>query len=135
MRKFIRHPSDIPIKYELDDVTAYSDEYLKNISQGGLCFFSKIEIAAGTLIHIRIPLLKPVIEVDGFVVWSRRTEGHYEVGVSFKDANTEFRVRMVEQVCHIEHYKREILEKEGRSLTGEEAAVEWIAKYAENFPR
>ena len=44
-------------------------------------------------------------------------------------------MRMVEQVCHIEHWKKEIREKEGRELTGEQAAMEWIKKYAKDFPR
>jgi hypothetical protein len=42
---------------------------------------------------------------------------------------------MVEQVCHIEQYKADVLKKEGRELTGEEAAKEWILKYAKDFPR
>jgi hypothetical protein len=41
---------------------------------------------------------------------------------------------MVEQVCHIKQYSKEILEKEGRKLSDEEAAVEWIEKYAKDFP-
>ena len=45
-----------------------------------------------------------------------------------------FRARMVEQVCHIEQYKHQVLKKEGRKLSGEEAALEWIQKYAPQFP-
>ena len=56
------------------------------------------------------------------------------MGVSFVDPDDAFRTRMVEQICHIEHYKKEILEKEGRELTGEEAALEWIKRYAGRFP-
>jgi hypothetical protein len=41
---------------------------------------------------------------------------------------------MVEQVCHIENYKKEVYQTEGRLLTAEEAAVEWIHKYASQFP-
>jgi hypothetical protein len=43
-------------------------------------------------------------------------------------------LRMVEQICQICHYQREILEKEERSLSGAEAAAEWVAKYARDFP-
>jgi hypothetical protein len=42
---------------------------------------------------------------------------------------------MVEQICHIEHYKREVAEREGRELSGQQAAKEWIAKYAASFPQ
>lgn len=52
----------------------------------------------------------------------------------FADENTEFAVRMIEQICHINHYQRQILEREGRQLSGEEAAMEWVARFARDFP-
>ena len=135
MRQFIRHPSDIPIEYNLGDVVAHTEEYLKDISQGGLCFRSKVRMDSGCAIHIQISIRKPVFEANGIVVWCRRANGHYDVGVSFRDTQTEFRVRVVEQVCYIEQYKKEVLEKEGRVLSGKEAAFEWIEKHADSFPR
>jgi len=59
---------------------------------------------------------------------------HYDVGLRLLDPNDAFRVRMVEQVCHIEHYRNEISAREGRRLTSREAAVEWISKYSASFP-
>ncbi len=41
---------------------------------------------------------------------------------------------MVEQVCYIEDYRRFVLMHEGRELSQEDAASEWIAKYAAQFP-
>jgi hypothetical protein len=41
---------------------------------------------------------------------------------------------MVEQVCAIEQYRGEVLENEGRELTAQEAAAEWIGRYAGRFP-
>ncbi|MCZ7563309.1 MAG: hypothetical protein M5U08_05410 [Burkholderiales bacterium] len=41
---------------------------------------------------------------------------------------------MVEQVCHIEEYRRAVARDEGRTLSTEEAAAEWIAEYAARFP-
>jgi hypothetical protein len=41
---------------------------------------------------------------------------------------------MVEQICCIEHYREEILLNEGRELSCEEAATEWISTYAAQFP-
>lgn len=134
MRKYIRHPSDIPILYDMVEVVSDRREYLKNISVGGLCFRSKRHLEVGTKISIKIPLTRPVFEGLGVVAWCQSREEHYEVGVQFIDEKTGFRARMVEQVCHIEHYKREIREREGRELSGEQAAVEWIRKYAKDFP-
>ena len=134
-RRFIRHPTDIPIEVELADVVSSRSEYLKDISEGGLCFKSAFPLEKGTLINIRIPLVHPVFEATGCVAWCRHAYDHYDVGVEFTESRAVFRVRMVEQVCHIEHYKREVLEREGRTLTSDQAAMEWIDKFAKDFPR
>jgi hypothetical protein len=42
---------------------------------------------------------------------------------------------MLEQICHIELYKKELRKKKGRKVTGEEAAIEWITNYADKFPK
>ena len=134
MRQYIRHPSDIPIEYELGDIVAQKEEYLNDIGEGGISFRAKNNIETGSIIMIRIPIREPIFEEKGIVVWCQKNNNLYDVGVKFKDASSEFRLRMIEQVCHIEHYKSEILEKEGRKLSGKEAAVEWISKYAKDFP-
>ncbi|MFC1750312.1 PilZ domain-containing protein [Pseudomonadota bacterium] len=135
MRKFIRHPSDIPIKFDIEDLAVDGTEYLNDISFGGLSFRAKSRVKAGTVIVIRIPFVEPEFETRAQVKWCRKRDGQYDVGVSFIDPEDAFRTRMVEQICHIEHYKNDVLEKEGRELTGEEAALEWIKRYAANFPK
>jgi len=134
MRKFIRHPSDIPIQVHLEDVVSDRKEYLSNISFGGLSFRSHSPLKAGTVIRVRIPLIRPVFETRGRVVWCRENKEYYDVGVEFIEQKDVFKARMVEQICYIEHYKREIYLKEGRRLSGEEAALEWIEHYASEFP-
>jgi hypothetical protein len=134
-RQFIRHPSDAPISYQLREVVMHQSDYLRNIGAGGLCFSSRIAISPGTSIHIEIPIAEPVFEADGIVVWCQPTGPAYEIGVRFDGVEAEYGIRMVEQVCHIEHYRAEILRQEGRELTSEEAALEWIQKYAARFPR
>ncbi|VAW74363.1 hypothetical protein MNBD_GAMMA15-1349 [hydrothermal vent metagenome] len=136
MRSFIRHPSDIPIEYQMDseDVGA-GQERLYDIGHGGLSFSSSIELAVGAPINIRINQLQPAFEVEGRVAWCRPEDDGFAIGVSFLQAGDRFRVRMVEQVCHIEHYKSEVLATEGRTISGEEAAREWISRYAMTFPK
>jgi hypothetical protein len=58
----------------------------------------------------------------------------YELGVTFLDAEDAFRARMVEQLCHIEDYRRSVMRTQGRELSLDEAATEWIEKFAEDFP-
>jgi hypothetical protein len=53
----------------------------------------------------------------------------------FHGAVSEFALRMVEQLCHIEQYRLEILQRDGRWLTSEAAAAEWINRFAGQFPR
>lgn len=135
MRSFIRHPSDIPIEYQTDaEISSPGQEHLHDIGHGGLSFSSSCELVVGTVITIRISRLQPVFEVEGQVAWCRPDGDGYTVGVSFLQAGDRFRVRMVEQVCHIEHYKSEVLATEGRVITGEQAAREWISRYAGSFP-
>jgi hypothetical protein len=135
MRSFIRHPSDIPIEYQADDNNAgVSHERLNNVSTGGLSFSSSREIAPGTLITIRVPTVEPGFEAHAQVAWCRSTGDGFVVGVAFTGPDELFRVRMVEQLCHIEHYRAEVLAREGRQLNGEQAAREWIRKFAHRFP-
>ncbi|MDP8218338.1 MAG: PilZ domain-containing protein [Candidatus Theseobacter exili] len=131
MRKHIRYISDLPIHYDLYDVFSDKKEYLNNIGTGGLSFRSSIFIESGMLISICIQFVKPV---DGIVVWCKRIEDHFDVGVKFLDISGEFKVRMVDMVCYVEHYKKEVFNNEGRKLSGEEAALEWNKKYAKDFP-
>ena len=135
MRNYIRHPSDIPIEYQVDTAdSGVSYERLNNISRGGLSFRSAHGLAIGTVITIRISYVQPDFDVKGQVAWCREEAGGFTVGAAFLEADDLFRVRMVEQICHIEHYKAQVLEKEGRRLNGEQAAREWIQKFAAEFP-
>jgi len=136
-RKYIRHPSDIPIEISTLQSPPEGAKVLNNISFGGLCFKSDIPYENGSSVSVRITHVRPIFEARGTVVWFRGGKGGeaYEVGVEFSGEVDAFRSRMVEQVCRIEQYKKEILEKEGRDLTGTQAALEWIKKYAEGFPR
>lgn len=135
MRQFIRHPTDIPIDYSVHDMPGDLRENLQNINEGGLCFGTHSEIRSGTTIQIAIPVCDPPFRAEGKVVWCHRNDDHYSVGVKFEDSATEFAIRMVEQICHIEQYKKDILKDEGRALSSEEAAAEWISNYAKDFPR
>lgn len=134
MRKYIRHPSDIPIEFSIAELAVNDREYLNDISCGGLSFRSRVPVKAGTVIVIKIPFLQPEFHSRGVVKWCRKRGDGYDVGVAFEDQEEAFKTRMVEQICHIEHYKREVYEREGRVLSGEEAALEWIKRYAASFP-
>ena len=134
MRSYIRHPSDIPIEFCRERVSASETRKLHDVSCGGLSFSAATPLEPGAVIRIRIAHVEPAFEAPCRVTWCRRHNEHYLIGVEFLDAQDDYRARMVEQICHIEHYKKEVLEREGRLLSGEQAAHEWIHKYAQDFP-
>ncbi len=136
MRKYIRHPSDIPIEFDIEGISdAHGTDNLNDVSFGGLSFNSNHKIAAGTQISITISFVNPPFQSFVKVKWCRKKGASYLIGVSFIDIEDAYRARMIEQICHIEHYKREVLERDGRNLSGEEAASEWIRRYASKFPQ
>lgn len=135
MRSYIRHPSDIPIEYQTDEQnTSISQEHLHDISPGGLSFSSARALDPGTLITIRISSVQPGFKARAQVVWCRGDGDSFVTGVAFVERGDLFRARMVEQICYIEHYRAEVLANEGRQLDGEQAAREWIQKFALDFP-
>ncbi len=75
----------------------------------------------------------PPFDAQARVAWCRPENDAYCVGVQFLGAEDAFRIRMVEQVCAIDQYRREAAEQ-GRQLTSEEAAAEWITRFADRFP-
>ena len=140
MRDFIRHPIDIPIKIiesEAEDCESEAglDQSLHDISIGGIRCLSDKPLAAGAEITIIIDLVDPVLEIPGIVIWCRATGASYELGIEYQGEKDVYRLRMVEQICHIEHYRKEVQTREGRNISSEEAAREWITKFAGEFPK
>jgi len=133
MRSFIRHPTDIPIEIRLADQT-YQQEPLHNVSGSGLCFRHPEAAPVGSIIVVRIVFTVPAFEASCRVTWCQADGNAWQVGVEFLDQDILFRLRMVEQICHIEHYRRSVQENQGRALSSHEAALEWIERYAGAFP-
>jgi hypothetical protein len=135
MRQYIRHPLDIPIEVRYDPDNDFELQTTQNVSYGGLSFHSEKPIELGSIISLRIIYLEPAFEVtEAQVVWCQKSGNKYIIGVEFPDPEDAFRVRIVEQIYQIENYKKEIEFKDGRKLTTEEAAKEWIGRYAASFP-
>lgn len=133
-REFVRHTVDVPLEVETLGDGARLREHGINIGHGGLAFLSSTCPRVGDMLRIRIPTVQPPFEADARVAWCRPEGGNHLVGVQFLDPAAAFRSRMVQQVCSIENYRREVERVEGRALTTQEAAAEWIAKYAGRFP-
>jgi len=105
---------------------------MSDVGVGGIAFFTNVAFDNGVVLKITVPHVDPPFEAECIVCWRRLSGENFEVGVKFLDAESRFRVRMVEQVCHIEDYRRRELQA-GRVLSNEESALEWIGKYAADF--
>ena len=132
MRNYIRHPTSIPIHISAG-AQASAEVTVNNLSAGGLSFVTNIPVKVGTVVDLMIPCVNPDYQGEGIIVWRRNQppEG-FEVGVRFANDDEYFRVRMVEQICQIEEYRQQLAEV-GRKLSAEEAALEWINRFAADF--
>jgi len=131
-RAFFRHPSSAPIQVFPQQQALHMP--MSDISNGGLAFKSNVFLEEGKVLKIRIPHVNPPFEAPCVVRWRRQLDhdNYFEIGVMFLDEQTRFRIRMVEQVCHIMQYRQQLAEK-GRHLTFEEAAKEWVDANAAKF--
>lgn len=133
-REYPRYPASLPVAFVLGELVASESAYLNNISVGGVSFNSMVELDLGTIIMLHFPVRKPVFRTPGRVAWCRQASFHYDVGVEFVDVDLNFRQRMVDLVRKIEGYRQETV-RAGRSLSGQEATLEWIELFGGEFFR
>jgi len=134
MRAYIRHPADVPIEFSpVSDIKSVKT-VAQDISLGGLSFSSAERLSVDSIVKIRIPIVEPPFEAEARVIWCLSRPDRFEAGIEFISEKDAYTARMVEQVCHIEHYRLWVKEVEGRTIDGENAAEEWIGKFAQDFP-
>jgi hypothetical protein len=133
-REYVRHSVDVPLDVTTVPSLPGATRKGVNLSYGGLSFLMEECLDNGQIIHLRIGTIDPPFEANARVVWCRPEGDAWLVGVEFLDSTDAFQSRMVQQVCSIENYRKEVLENEGRKLTTQEAAAEWINKFAGRFP-
>jgi hypothetical protein len=133
-RVFYRHPVDIPLRFHRAEHDC-GRGVAKDIGFGGICFRSDESVATNATITIYFPSVSGEQEVHARVVWCRQQPNRcWEIGAAFCEEYDHFRTRMVEQLFQIELYRRHVEDKEGRHLAMEDAAREWVQRYAASFP-
>lgn len=133
-REYLRHTVNVPLEVTTVSAAPKTARQGINVSYGGLAFTMEECLENGQIIHLRIPTIDPPFEANARVVWCRPEGEQWLVGVEFLDSTHAFQSRMVQQVCSIENYRQEVRKNEGRELTTQEAAAEWIGKFAGRFP-
>lgn len=134
MRRYIRHTACIPIEVKAKGEMTHDIHNTVNLGIGGLAFRCPRDFAQGEVVEIRIAFVQPPFDVEARVAWCKPHGDGFELGVEFLNRDDEYMARMVEQVCHIENYQKTVSRTEGRQLSLENAAREWISKYAAEFP-
>ncbi len=134
MRDYIRHSSKFPVLVKLASGHPEQIELTHNISASGLMVNLSQAVPEGALIEVTITSLTPPFNAPARVVWCRPAASGFDIGLRFVNADDFFAVRMVEQVYQIEEYRKHVMAREGRQLSIEDAAQEWIEKYAAQFP-
>jgi len=132
MRKFVRHPSSIPIELSALRDAVSEPTHLSNISTGGLACRVAHPLAEGSSVVLRMPCIWPDYSGTGVVAWCHEVPDGFEVGIQFGGQDA-FKTRMVEQLCQIEQYRQQVLADQGRAIDVEQAAQEWIGQHAEDF--
>lgn len=135
IRRHVRHVTGIPIEINIEYHEDYrgEDDTITNVSLGGLCFIASDRLDVDEAIQVKFPVLDEKKSLDGRVVWCSKTDRGYEVGLEFEDPEEVERLRMVDQICQIETFREKVEKERGRRLSSEEAAREWISRYAGEF--
>ena len=138
-RRFIRHPTSIPISCRKKGHVDGSDHELRNMSCGGLAFVSGDAYVPGDVVEIEYPSLERAGTLHGEIIWTEQLASgprqEFLSGMRFFDESAHRHARTVEQICHIETYRREQRARHGRDLGATEAAAEGIERCAGKFPR
>ncbi len=134
-RRFYRHPVSVPIQYHELQSRSFNRSSSVDLSEGGICFMAEHFLAKGAGVSLKIPVGDSVFEVQGQIAYCSRVASlnMYRTGVAFSDATSAFRAKLAEQILEIRSYQKSLAKKTGKDLSEEEAAREWIAKFAKHF--
>ena len=131
---FIKHPERFPLNFRRLRFweTAKSDEDITpNI---GLTFSSKVYQKPGSLLEVTIPTRNEIHKFPGKVVMVKQSDEGYEIGLWLMNVEDGPKLRIVEQICHIELYLNDKRYKEEPFLSEEKLTEEWISRFAGSFP-
>lgn len=132
---FIKHPSDIPLDFCIDAPPPYVAAQMLNVHVGGMVFEARTSLPIGAHIHLTVNLKGNDFALTGIITHCiYMNDERCNVGVQFEKDDEHHAMRMIEQACHIEHYRKQACEY-GRLMSEEEAAKEWIERFAAHFPR
>ena len=134
-RHFVRHPLEIAITYSLDISSATNACKTMNLNDFGISFSATQSVTEGQVIVLKLSTHQQEFEIKAVVKWCQysETDGKYWIGVMFLNQQEELRAQMVEQMCYIDAYRLRRIQQEKRPVSYNEAAIEWLRFYSEQF--
>ena len=134
LQGFITHPDRFPLKFRRLRFWERSKIEITKTSDIGLTFTSKEYQKPGNIIEVTIPTRKETHCFLGKVVVVKEAVRNYEIGLWLLNVEDGPKLRIVEQICHIELYLNDKRYKEGPFLSREKLTEEWISRFASSFP-
>lgn len=134
LQGFIQHPQRFPFQFRRLRFWERSKIETTQSSNVGLTFYSEEYQKPGSIIEITIPMRKETHCFLGKVVMVKESDNGYEIGIWLLNIDDGPRLRIVEQICHIELYLNDKRYKEGPFLSRERLTEEWISRFASSFP-
>lgn len=134
LQGFIKHPKRFPLQFKRLKFWQSSKIEIDPESNTGLTFSSKEYQKPGAIIEVTIPTRKEIHHFMGKVVMVKEFDDYYEIGIWLVDVEDAPKLRIVEQICHIELYLNDKRYKEGPFLSREKLTEEWISRFASGFP-
>jgi hypothetical protein len=131
---FIKHPERFPLQFRRLRFWERSKIDINKTSNIGLTFSSKEYQKLGSIIEVTIPTRKETHCFLGKVVMVKESDQGFEIGVWLLNIEDTPKLRIVEQICHIELYLNDKRYKEGPFLSKEKITEEWISRFASSFP-
>ncbi|MEA3412223.1 MAG: hypothetical protein U9R74_11890 [Pseudomonadota bacterium] len=131
---YILHPREIPVRVTVRKSPGTVFRRLENPGLGGVRLICREPYRPGLLVGLDVRVCGEWRQLRGIVVSLRDIGVGYEVGMGFLSRADAFEGRMLEQACHIESYKLGISRTQGRNISAEQAAREWIGRFSATFP-
>lgn len=127
------HPQLSPIELALTPqliVASYAPA-LRASNLGFSCSWPR-PFQQGQPLRLRIPAITREIATDVLVMQCTATDTGFVLKLAVLDQEQEFQFRMLLQLSHIHLYHQQ-LDHQGRRLSRNEAAKEWIGHFADTF--
>ena len=132
-RQFVRHRIEVPLTARPKDGAEFLTR-VGDISEGGVSFSSPQALAVGRAVEVVIPVHDSRFVLTGTVAsCAELGAGVFRVGLKFVDADTQFKMKLAEQVLRIEDLREMLSRERGTEVTAREASELWVERYASTF--